>query len=198
MTIDLFRPVAFPSVQLRVDFEDIYMAQRAVSSLQWDKRVILEVGITLLKAEGLISISLLRKVWPEAFIVADLRAEKGDEARLASIGGADGATILTRAGVEEIERFIELCHSRKILVYLISETWPGLLLKKLKEMPDVVVVERGPFPKGGPKVGLMADHVWDGKSVIDGVDVYVVEEKVWGEEDPARALAKLIEVISSG
>ena len=198
MTVDLLRPIAFPSLQLRVDFDDIYVAQRAISSLRWDRRVALEAGITLLKAEGLISISLLRKVWPEAFIVADLRAERGEEARLASIGGADGATVLARAEAKEIEKFTELCHSREIMVYLISETWPTSLLKRLREVPDVVVVERGPFPKGGPKVGLMADHIWDGESVIDGVDVYVVEEKVWGEKDPAKALANLMEAISRG
>lgn len=198
MTINLFRRIAFPNIQLRVNFDDIYEAQKAISSLQWSERVALEVGNIMLKAEGLVSISLLRNVWPEVFIVVDLRAERGEEAKLASIGGADGATVLARAEAKEIEKFIELCHSKRILVYLISETWPDILLKNLERMPDVIVVERGPFPKGGPRVGLMADHIWDGKRAIDGVDVYIVEEKVWGEDDPARALAKLVEVISGG
>ena len=194
----MFRPIAFPCVQIRVNFDDIYEARKAISSLRWNERVTLEVGNTLLKAEGLASISLLRDIWPEAFIVVDLRAEKGNEARLASIGGADGATVLAGERVEEIERFIELCHLRKILPYLITENWPSVLLEKLNNAPDVVVVEKGPFPRGGPKVGLFADRVWDGESPIDGVDVYIVEEKVWGDGDPARALAKLVEVISGG
>lgn len=193
----LLRPLAFPNIQLRVNFDDVYEAQKALSGLRWCERVALEVGATLLKAEGLISISLLRKVWPEAFIVVDLRAERGEEARLASIGGADGATVLARADVNEIEKFIELCHSRGIMVYLISEAWPETLLKALRKMPDVVIVERGPFPKGGPKVGIVADRRWDGKMAIEGVDVYVVEEMVWGDGDPARALAKLVEAIST-
>ncbi len=188
----------FPNIHLRMNCTDIYEAKEKLSKVRWNERSALIVGNILIKAEGVASISLLREVWPEAFIVVDLRAEKTEEAELASIGGADGATISANTRPEEIDGFIGLCHKKDILVYLLSEAWPHRLLNVLKKRPDVVVVREGPFVRGGPKVGLMADDIWDGCKPLEEVDIYIVEKKVWESEKPDLVLKRLMEVVMRG
>ncbi len=124
----------FPNIHLRINCTDVYEAKEKLSKVRWNERLALIVGDILIKAEGVVSVSLLREVWPEAFIVADLRAEKAEEAELASIGGADGATILANMRPEEIDGFIDSCHKKDIMVYLLSEAWPHRLLNALKKL----------------------------------------------------------------
>jgi bifunctional enzyme Fae/Hps len=143
----MFRGIKFPHLQVALDFKDIVDAKKVVKELKGLKGIVLEAGTPLIKAEGIISISLLREEWPDAFIVADMKAlDVGDfEAEIAAEGGADAAVVSGLAPVETIESFILGCHRRGLLAYIDGINQPNILkvLKALKEKPDVVLLHRG-------------------------------------------------------
>lgn len=81
------------------------------------------------------------------YIVADLKTmDRGDrEAELAAKAGASAAICLGEAPVETIDSFIGACKSYGIdsMVDMMNVEYPLAILRKLKIIPDVVIVHRG-------------------------------------------------------
>ncbi|MFH1722513.1 MAG: orotidine 5'-phosphate decarboxylase / HUMPS family protein, partial [Candidatus Altiarchaeota archaeon] len=98
------------------------------------------------KAEGVGAIEALRDIAPDAFIVADLKTmDTGQvEVDMAFNETADGVVCAGQAPLEVIEKFIYEARRVGILSFLdlIGVEDPIKLLKKLKDLPDVVELHR--------------------------------------------------------
>ena len=98
-----------PVLQLALDFVNLEQALRAAreayaGGVRW-----LEAGTPLIKSEGLDAVRALRKEFPQATIVADLKtmdAGRG-EMEMAAKAGADIATVMAAACDSTIEECIE-------------------------------------------------------------------------------------------
>jgi len=81
------------------------------------------------------------------YIVADLKTmDRGDrEAEIAAKNGASAAICLGEAPVETIDSFIRACESYKIdsMIDMMNVEYPLGVLRRLKKIPDVVIVHRG-------------------------------------------------------
>lgn len=82
-----------------------------------------------------------------SYIVADLKTmDRGDrEAEIAAQNGASAAICLGLAPIETINSFISACASHNIdsMVDMMNVEYPLAILRKLKKIPDVVIVHRG-------------------------------------------------------
>ena len=67
------------------------------------------------------------------------------EVSLAKEAGASAVIALGMAPVETIDIFIESCRKNSLdsMVDMMNVDWPIKILRKLKKMPDVVVLHRG-------------------------------------------------------
>lgn len=83
----------------------------------------------------------------EPYIVADLKCMDlaAREVGIAALAGASAATCLGQAPIETIESFIEECQNFGIdsMIDMMNFENPVLILKKLKKLPDVVILHRG-------------------------------------------------------
>lgn len=81
------------------------------------------------------------------YIVADLKTmDRGDrEAEIAAKNGASAAICLGLAPIETIDSFIASCQSYNIdsMIDMMNVEFPLGILRKLKKLPDVVIVHRG-------------------------------------------------------
>lgn len=81
------------------------------------------------------------------YIVADLKTmDRGNrEAEIAAKNGASAAICLGEAPTETINSFISACESYSIdsMVDMMNVEYPLGILRKLKKVPDVVIVHRG-------------------------------------------------------
>lgn len=214
----MFRGIKFPHLQVALDFKDIVDAKKVVRRLKGLKGIVLEAGTPLIKAEGMISISLLREEWPDVFIVADMKAlDVGDfEAEIAAEGGADAAVVSGLAPIETIESFIDGCHKRGLLAYVDGINQPNILgvLKGLKERPDVVLLHRGideeihvgrawdlvkKVKSSGFRVGIAGGLTPEEIRVGSGlnVDVFVVGRYITKAKDVRRAAEECLDAFGT-
>lgn len=81
------------------------------------------------------------------YIVADLKTmDRGDrEAEIAARNGASAAIALGLAPIETINSFITACAEQNIdsMIDMMNVEYPLGILRKLKKLPDVVIVHRG-------------------------------------------------------
>jgi bifunctional enzyme Fae/Hps len=127
---------------------------QVISSLPQSDRIIIEAGTPLIKAYGIDGIKILKDAWnsrlgsgQDPYIVADTKCmDRGEtEVNIAKYGGASAATVLGSAPIETINYFIAKCEESGLdsMVDTIGMDQQFKILRKLKKLPDVVVLHRG-------------------------------------------------------
>ncbi len=88
-----------PAIQVALDFIRLEDALRVAQQVVVSDRIILEVGTPLIKSEGIRSVSILRSLFPETPILADMKTMDTGylEAQLAFDAGADIVSVLGAA-----------------------------------------------------------------------------------------------------
>lgn len=125
-----------------------------IRQLPQSDRILIEAGTPLIKAYGIDGIRRLKNSWQwrlggiaDSYIVADTKCmDRGKtEVSIASQGGANAATVLGSAPIETINYFIESCKEFGLdsMIDTIGIEQPFKILRKLKKLPDVVVLHRG-------------------------------------------------------
>jgi bifunctional enzyme Fae/Hps len=110
-----------------------------------NERILVEAGTPLIKQYGMEAVRRLANIWP--YVVADLKTmDRGmTEVMMAREAGASAAVALGEAPVETVVSFIENCKKVGIdsMVDMMNVDQPLKTLRKLKKMPDVVILHRG-------------------------------------------------------
>ena len=136
-----------PYLQVALDLVDINRVRRVLVELPESDHLIIEAGTPTIKQFGLSVISEIRKVRPNAFIVADLKTlDTGNlEARMAADATADAVVVSGLAPLETIEK--ALAEAKKTGIYSIIDMLnvkdPVALISDLKVKPDIVELHRG-------------------------------------------------------
>ena len=130
-------------------------AFQIIQSLPVSDRILLEAGTPLIKEYGAEAIRKIYDWWgykrhPQhiyPYIVADLKTmDRGDrEVVIAKNTGASAAICLGQAPVETLNSFIANCEKNELdsMVDMMNIPYPNQVLRKLKKMPDVVLLHRG-------------------------------------------------------
>lgn len=205
-----------PYLQVALDIISLEDVRRVVSALPSSDRLIIEAGTPLIKKEGLGVVGELRKLKEDALIVADLKTmDVGRlEAKMAHESGADAATVAGAAPRETIENFVD--EARKWGMYSFMDTIsvhdPLVVLRQLKELPDVVILHRaidvelkarigfdsakkvkelGPLVAvaGGIKPRMVGD------ALKNGADVIIVGRYITRAKDVRRAVGEFLELL---
>ncbi len=136
-----------PYLQVALDLVDINRVRKVLAELPESDHLIIEAGTPTIKQFGLSVISEIRKVRPNAFIVADLKTlDTGNlEARMAADATADAVVVSGLAPLETIEK--ALAEAKKTGIYsiidMLNVTDPVALIRDLKIKPDIVELHRG-------------------------------------------------------
>lgn len=130
-------------------------AQSIISQLPLDKRIILEAGTPLIKSYGKDGIKFIADLWNARtfskgifpYIVADMKCQdRGTtEVQIARMAGASAITVNGNAPIETINALIEECEKSNLdsMVDMMNVEAPIKVLRKLKKLPDVVILHRG-------------------------------------------------------
>ena len=133
-------------------------AEYIIASLPVSERIIIEAGTPLIKAYGVYGIRSIAAAWQKKlgvfqneyaipYIVADTKCmDRGKtEVAIAQAGGASAATVLGIAPIETINVFIEACESFGLdaMIDMMNVEQPFKILRKLKQLPRVVILHRG-------------------------------------------------------
>jgi len=123
-------------------------AQRIISQLPTSDRILIEVGTPLIKIYGTGAISQIKAMAPiGTYIVADNKCADlaVREVEMMAMAGANAATCLGVSPIETIDIFIEECRKFNIdsMIDMMNVENPFFVLKKLKMLPDVVILHRG-------------------------------------------------------
>jgi bifunctional enzyme Fae/Hps len=117
-----------------------------LAALPENDHLILEAGTPLIKKFGLSVISEMRKVKPNAFIIADLKIlDTGNlEARMAADATADAVVISGLAPASTMEKAI--IEAKKVGIYSVIDMLnvgnPVKIVQNLKVKPDIVELHR--------------------------------------------------------
>lgn len=128
--------------------------EEIIFQLPISERILIEAGTPLIKAYGIAGISRLKSAWEikiggdfPAYVVADTKCmDRGRiEVQIAMSGGAHAATVLGAAPIETINYFIASCEELGLdsMVDMIGIEQPIKVLRKLKKMPNVIILHRG-------------------------------------------------------
>jgi len=122
-------------------------AQEIISQLPASERILIEAGTPLIKIYGASAVSEIKSMAPGAYIVADNKCADlaAREVEIMANAGASAATCLGVAPVETIDSFIEECKKFGIdsMLDMMNVDNALMVLKKLKNPPDVVMLHRG-------------------------------------------------------
>ncbi|MBN1167320.1 MAG: bifunctional 5,6,7,8-tetrahydromethanopterin hydro-lyase/3-hexulose-6-phosphate synthase [Methanospirillaceae archaeon] len=135
-----------PYLQVACDIVDMGKLRSVLSELPFHDHLIIEAGTPLVKKFGLEIISEIRKIRPQAFIVADLKIlDTGNlEARMAADASADAVVVSGLAPASTIEKAI--IEAKKTGIYsvidMLNVTDPVALVRSLPVKPDVVELHR--------------------------------------------------------
>lgn len=135
-----------PYLQVALDLVEMQKVTRVLSELPENDHLIIEAGTPLIKKFGLQIISEMRKIRPNAFIIADLKVlDTGNlEARMAADASADAVVISGLAPVSTLEKAI--AESKKTGIYSVVDMLnvpdPVKVIKSIKVKPDVVELHR--------------------------------------------------------
>jgi bifunctional enzyme Fae/Hps len=135
-----------PYLQVAIDLVDMKRVAAVLAGLPQNDHLIIEAGTPLIKMFGLSVISEIRKLRPNAFIIADLKIlDTGNlEARLAADATADAVVISGLAPIATLEKAIN--EARKTGIYSIIDMLnvadPVRVIKQLSVKPDIVELHR--------------------------------------------------------
>lgn len=132
-------------------------AYNIIQSLPVSDRIIIEAGTPLIKQYGTSIIVEISRWWQEkvyqagivadAYVVADMKTmDRGvTEVAIAKIAGASAIICLGQGPVEMIDAFIKACADNEIdsMVDMMNVDQPVKTLRKLKKLPNVVLLHRG-------------------------------------------------------
>ena len=130
-------------------------AQNIISQLPLDKRIILEAGTPLIKSYGKDGIKFIVDLWSARtfsngifpYVVADMKCQdRGTtEVQIARRAGASAITVNGSAPIETINILIEECEKSNLdsMVDMMNVEAPIKVLRKLKKLPNVVILHRG-------------------------------------------------------
>lgn len=123
-------------------------AREIISELPISDRILIEAGTPLIKIYGTDAISQIKKMAPTgAYIVADNKCADlaVREVEMMANAGANASTCLGVAPIETIDTFIEECQKFNIdsMVDMMNVENALSVLKKLKKLPNVVMLHRG-------------------------------------------------------
>ena len=135
-----------PYLQVALDLVEIQKVTKVLSELPENDHLIIEAGTPLIKKFGLQIISDIRKIRPNAFIIADMKVlDTGNlEARMAADASADAVVISGLAPTSTLEKAI--AEAKKTGIYSVIDMLnvpdPVKVLKSLKVKPEVVELHR--------------------------------------------------------
>ena len=123
-------------------------AGEIILQLPASDRILIEAGTPLIKIYGTEAISRIKALAPAgAYIVADNKCTDlaAREVEMMANAGANASTCLGVAPIETIDSFIEECQKFNIdsMVDMMNVENALSVLKKLKKLPDVVMLHRG-------------------------------------------------------
>jgi bifunctional enzyme Fae/Hps len=196
-----------PYLQVALDLVEMQKVEQVLCALPENDHLLIEAGTPLIKKFGLRIIPEIRKIRPNAFIIADMKVlDTGNlEARMAADSSADAVVISGLAPVPTLEKAIT--EARKTGIYsvvdMLNVSDPVKVIKSLKVKPDVVELHRaidaedtahawGDIPAlkkaaGGKLLvatagGIRVDVVKD--AVRAGADIIVVGRAITASKDP--------------
>jgi bifunctional enzyme Fae/Hps len=135
-----------PYLQVALDLVDMGKVASVLKELPQNDHLIIEAGTPLIKKFGLGVISEIRKLRPNAFIIADMKIlDTGNlEARMAADASADAVVISGLAPASTMEKAI--AEARKVGIYSVVDMLnvqnPVKVIEKLKVKPDIVELHR--------------------------------------------------------
>jgi len=135
-----------PYLQVAMDLVDMGKVAQVLKEVPQNDHVIIEAGTPLIKKFGLHAIGEIRKLRPNAFIIADMKIlDTGNlEARMAADATADAVVVSGLAPTSTIEKAIS--EARKVGIYSIIDMLnvqnPAKLIEKLKVKPDIFELHR--------------------------------------------------------
>jgi bifunctional enzyme Fae/Hps len=208
-----------PYLQVANDIVDLKRLTAVLSALPENDHLIIEAGTPLVKKFGLSVISEMRKVKPNAFIIADLKIlDTGNlEARMAADATADAVVISGLAPNSTMEKAIT--EAKKVGIYsvidMLNVTNPVKVIQNLKVKPDIVELHRaidveetshawGDIPAlkkaaGGKLLvatagGIRANVVKD--ALKAGADILVVGRAITASKDVNHAADEFLEQLN--
>jgi bifunctional enzyme Fae/Hps len=135
-----------PYLQVALDLVDMNKVTQVLTELPANDHLIIEAGTPLIKKFGLNVISDMRKIRPNAFIIADLKIlDTGNlEARMAADASADAVVISGLAPVSTLEKAIVEAKKTGIysIVDMLNVADPVKLIAGLSVKPDIVELHR--------------------------------------------------------
>ena len=135
-----------PYLQVALDLVDMGKVASVLKELPENDHLIIEAGTPLIKKFGLGVISEIRKLRPNAFIIADMKIlDTGNlEARMAADASSDAVVISGLAPTSTLEKAI--AEARKVGIYSVVDMLnvqnPAKVIEKLKVKPDIVELHR--------------------------------------------------------
>lgn len=138
-----------PYLQVALDLVEMRQVERVLNEVPRNDHVIIEAGTPLIKQFGLSVISQMRKIRPDAFIIADLKTlDTGHlEARMAANASADAVVISGLAPVATLVKAIVEAKKTGIysIVDMLNVSDPAAVIQALakeKAVPDIVEMHR--------------------------------------------------------
>jgi bifunctional enzyme Fae/Hps len=205
-----------PYLQVALDLVDMGKVASVLKELPMNDHLIIEAGTPLIKKFGLNVISEIRKLRPNAFIIADMKIlDTGNlEARMAADAAADAVVISGLAPTSTLEKAI--AETKKVGIYSVVDMLnvqnPVKVIEKLKVKPDIVELHRAidtddaahawgdiaaikkaaggkllVATAGGVRVNVVRD------ALKAGADILVVGRAITASKDIKRAADEFIE-----
>ena len=146
-----------PYLQVALDLVDMTKVKQVLTELPENDHLIIEAGTPLIKRFGLNVISEMRKIRPNAFIIADLKIlDTGNlEARMAADASADAVVVSGLAPVSTIEKAIT--EAKKTGIYSVIDMLnvpdPVRVIETLSVKPDIVELHRAIDAESWPMPG---------------------------------------------
>ena len=208
-----------PYLQVAMDLVDMGKVAEVLKCVPQNDHVIIEAGTPLIKKFGLGVIGEIRKLRPNAFIIADMKIlDTGNlEARMAADATADAVVVSGLAPMSTIEKAIS--EARKVGIYsivdMLNVTSPVKLIQSLKVKPDIVELHRaidveesahawGDIPAlkkaaGGKLLvatagGIRVDVVRD--ALKAGADILVVGRAITASKDIGHAAEEFLDKLN--
>ncbi len=138
-----------PYLQVAMDLVEMKQVEAVLNALPKNDHLLIEAGTPLIKQFGLSIISEIRRLRPDAFIIADLKTlDTGNlEARMAANSSADAVVISGLAPIATLEKAI--AEAKKTGIYsvidMLNVPKPADIIGKLAAsgaLPDVVEMHR--------------------------------------------------------
>ena len=208
-----------PYLQVALDLVDMNRVAEVLAGLPENDHLIIEAGTPLIKRFGLEVIGEIRKLRPNAFIIADMKIlDTGNlEARMAADASADAVVISGLAPASTMEKAIAEAKKTGIysIVDMLNVNDPVKVVKSLKVKPDIVELHRaidaedtahawGDIPAlkkaaGGKLIvatagGIRVDVVGD--AVRAGADIIVVGRAITASKDVHTAADLFLEQLN--